>query len=56
MVDEGFSITIKSWDAEYTINKQHSDLSLSEVVQEFKRLLLAAGFSKENIDEYIDDE
>lgn len=41
--------------AEYIEVKLRGDADLDEVMQEFKRFLLAVGYHKECLDQYIED-
>ena len=41
------------WDQTVRITLDHHDIDLDEAFESFKRLLMAAGFSEQQIDEYL---
>lgn len=53
-MNKPFRITIEHWDQKVISEVNRSDLTLKEVIQMFERLLLAAGFSQEQIEKYYE--
>jgi virulence-associated protein VapD len=43
------------WDEKVRITLDHHDITISDAYDKFKRLLMAAGFSESQIDEYLDE-
>lgn len=52
--DEGFSLSLKMWDSEYIVNKPHSQVALDEVIEDFRKVLILAGYPESAVDRYID--
>lgn len=48
-----FELTLKHYNTTILIKKDRSDLNLNEVMEMVEQLLLAAGFSKQSIDDYF---
>ena len=49
-------ITLKHYDQEITIENEHDDLSIDNIMQDLIRpLLLAAGFQPKSIAEYFEE-
>lgn len=49
-------ITIETQYGIYTVEESGNDLTVSEMMHLVKRVLIATGYHKDNIDEYIPDE
>lgn len=49
-------ITIETMYGVYTVEEGGEDLAVPEMMNLVKRVLIATGYCKENIDEYIPDE
>lgn len=47
-------IELCHWDEKVRITFPNQDLSISQVMEAFRKLLLAAGFSHSQIDDYLD--
>lgn len=50
---EPFIVSLTHYNTKISVEKDKSDLKLSEVVEIFKTLLLGAGFHIDNINEYL---
>ena len=46
-----FRITIEHYDMKVSIEKDHSDLDITEVVEMIEQVLLAAGYSADTVEE-----
>ena len=46
-----FRITIEHYDMKVSIEKDHSDLGIDEVVEMIKQALMAAGFLADTVEE-----
>lgn len=48
-------IEFSHWDQTVRITLDHHDIDLDEAFEAFKRLLMASGFSEQQIDEYLNE-
>jgi hypothetical protein len=46
-------LEICHWDEKVRITLDHHDITISEAFETFERLLLAAGYSQSQIDDYL---
>jgi hypothetical protein len=51
-----FKLTLEHYGTSITVEVDHSDVDLEEVMRLFRSLLIAAGFPKSNIDFYLNEE
>ena len=46
-------ISVKQYDTEVKITIDHSGLTVQEMLSTFRSLMIAIGYQKENLDEYL---
>jgi hypothetical protein len=51
-----FKLTLEHYGTSISVEVDHSDVDLEEVVRLFRSLLIAAGFPKDDIDFYLKEE
>ena len=49
-------ITIRNGYGTYSVSTNHSDVSLDEMFKLIERILLAAGYAKESIKQYLGED
>lgn len=56
MINKPTVLTLKNGYGQYYITVDHTDLSLVDMMDLVRRLLLAAGYQPDNINEYIPED
>jgi hypothetical protein len=51
-----FKLTLEHYGTSISVEVDHSDVDLEEVMRLFRSLLIAAGFPKDDIDFYLKEE
>lgn len=52
-LESPFRLSLEHYDEKITIEKPNSDLTSTEIVEMFKSLMLAAGFSESRVNEEL---
>jgi len=53
-INKPTTITIRNGYGKYSVSVDRSDLSISEMIECVRRVVLAAGYSEKSVDEYIE--
>ena len=56
MKKEPFIITIQQYDRKYSIELEHSDVSMEDLYDIYRRITIAVGFHEDTVNEYFGDD